>query len=864
MGKITETRELYKETIDQITKDEDSWLSFLTTASWNFKYKFEDQILIYAQRPQATACAEMEEWNTKVKRWVNKDAKGIFVLAKEESKYPFRLIFDVSDTHNYRNTEYRLWGIKEEYKEDIIEALEDKFGEIPNKSQLAESIIVSAYNMVQDNIQDYMTSIEKYKEGSLLEKLSTNEINAKVYQIVVSSVAYMMLNRCGINPDLYISKSEYADIKQFNSRDIITILGTATSDIAEMGLREISKTVINLQNQEKKLNRTIVKEKKEEYSNNEENIKGGIENDRIHETRRLPNTKYDNETGENTSWKIRENEVTLLERKQESRIYNNENEQRVEQPLARNTRESDQDDRTNSTKNDKTRWSDGRNETTRPNEMDRSNEQLQIDSRGTNNERTNLQLDLLTEEEQKQKIAEVENTSAFKFTQEMIDNSLKRGSGVRYGKFRIYEQFTKCLSKEENAKFLKYEYGTGGTSEDENGISKWYDSTGITFTKGYEENAPILKLNWMNVEKRIRTLISLNRYLSDKEKERYENWKEENEKEETLNEEKIEEINEEKQEEYIYKNGDRVFLGTDEYEIVNVNEKQVTIADVKFPLFMKQIDFETFDSRAKDNSYNNHLKKSNRTDIEEIEEKKETTNYEEPKNDVVTKKQEENIIIPNIKRKKRNKIEYFDLHPEIPLEDRNNYIITDKKLGEGTPREKYQRNIEAIKVLKKCEEENRYATKEEQNILSQYVGWGSLQEAFDKNNSSWSKEYEELKRLLTEKEYKEARQSTLTAFYTPPIVIKSIYKALENMGLERGNILEPACGIGNFMGMLPENLKECKLYGVEIDSITGRIATQLYQKNTIAVKGYEDVELPDSFFDIAVGNVPFRRLQINR
>ena len=215
-------------------------------------------------------------------------------------------------------------------------------------------------------------------------------------------------------------------------------------------------------------------------------------------------------------------------------------------------------------------------------------------------------------------------------------------------------------------------------------------------------------------------------------------------------------------------------------------------------------------------------------------------------------------IKPNFVRTK-NKIQDFILHPEVALEDRNNYKITDYNLGVGTQREKFERNIEAIKVLKKCEQENRYATKEEQEILSKYIGWGGLQQAFDENNSSWSNEYSTLKNLLNKEEYRNARSSTLTAFYTPPIVINAMYEILQNMGLKEANILEPSCGVGNFFGMLPTELENCKMYGVEVDSISGRIAQQLYQKSTIAVNGYEKVELPDSFFDVAIRKCTFWR-----
>ena len=270
---------------------------------------------------------------------------------------------------------------------------------------------------------------------------------------------------------------------------------------------------------------------------------------------------------------------------------------------------------------------------------------------------------------------------------------------------------------------------------------------------------------------------------------------------------------------------------------------------------------EEFDRKVKENPANDHLKVKI-SDIEEQkqEEKSEVEEIKEQELSIPTEIDDVEIdenIVPKFEKKKSNKIRSFDIHPEISSSDRSQFRILNDSLGEGTPREKFNHNVEAIKVLKKCEEENRFATPEEQEILSEYVGWGGLPQAFDEMDSSWSNEYHILKNLLDETEYSQARESTLTAFYTPPVVIRSMYKALENMGLKTGNILEPSCGTGNFIGMLPDSLKDCKMYGVELDSISGRIARQLYQKSSVAVQGYEDTNLPNSFFDVAVGNVPF-------
>ena len=1087
MGQIANTRKLYKEKIDSITKTEENWLSFLDSSSWHFKYNFVDKVLIYAQRPEATACAEMEnEWNRKCRRWVNKDAKGIFVLAKDEdSPYPFRLVFDVSDTHNSKGTEYKLWSVKPEYEEKIIETLQTTFGGETESNQLSENIIINAYNMVTDNIQDYLYSIHQNKKGTILENLSDDEVQNITVATVWASVSYMMMTRCGINAREKINIQEFTFIKEFNNDKIITALGTAISDIAEMGLREIAKTVINLQNEEKNINHTFVKNKEQEYSNNKEIEKGGIRNgeNRIQESWRLSNTKSSNGERADTKWKIRKNEASLSKEPQESRLFDIIDGQEIKRRIESNSREGNTNGQRDSGETSQTRWNNRGIESTRPNEMGRTNAELQVDGRGTSNEGANLQLeenrniwidknekvkfndyetidkilsnapnilknqdnlathlkfntdeerqkyisnilgnayteyvidenqrvgyksydnglylwkgdylnrteecfrtwneiteyfvgnnlnkenenivnDLQTENEQIKNITEVEDTSVFSFSQEEIDNALKIGSGVVDGKYRIYEYLSRGLSSKENAEFLKNEYGIGGTSENEDGIAKWYDSKGITLSRGSGENAPTLKLKWSEVEKRIRELISSNRYLTDYQQDQYYDWldvngitpnnAEEQIKDEDYKlaerlhnymmnydivayhnnfsldntiEQNIEllqaDINDEMNiQDYIdflkasyedldyddetsvearslivelekrlpyyeFHNGDIVYIGADEFEIRAIDNDRAVLVDTSFPLYTKEMPREEFDRKIKENPANDKLRtgiriqdKIENTKVDEIIEEQEDTSFNKwldtfiqekgidldytftiedegithifelgnvIENIKATSKEEQNAIKdmivkidfnngdvvdyfkhlskalvknyyqieqqeiipekqenkteledlkPQVKRKRRNKIEYFDLHPEIPIAERNNFKIDNNDLGVGGKKEKYKNNIEAIKVLKLCEEQNRYATKEEQEILSKYVGWGGIPEAFDSRIDNWHNEYEELKSLLTEKEYKEAKKSTLTAFYTPPIVIRSIYRALENMGLERGNILEPSC-----------------------------------------------------------------------
>lgn len=1008
MGKIVETRKLYKEKIDTITKTENNWLDFLDCSSWHFKYNFVDKVLIYAQRPDAKACGEMEnDWNRKCKRWVNKDANGIFVLSKDEnSLYPFRLVFDVSDTHNNKGTEYKLWSVKQEYEEKIIETLETTFGGECESEELSEHIISTAHNMVVDNIQDYLSSIYENKKGTDLENLPDNEIEQIITLTVWASVSYMMMTRCGINAREKINIQEFTFIKNFSNDRIVTAIGTAISEIAEVGIKEIAKTVINLQKEEKIKNHTFVKNEKSEYDTNKEIDKGGIEygENRIHESRRLQHTKSSNGERENTKWEIRKNEATLPKGKQESRLFDIIDEQRLEQRINTDSKESNRNDKSDNREISKTGWSNRGNESTRSNEMDRTNEQLQIDGRRTSDKRTNLQLEqnniniwndnsnilkfndnetiekiinnapdiiknkenienyfkfhddikrieyivktlgnayteyeidnnqrvgykayenglllwkgkylsrteecfkswneiselfitnilykenedivneLPTEEEQKQSIAEEEKSSVFSFSQEMIDTVLKHGNSVENGKFRIYEYLTRGLSSTENAEFLKQEYGIGGVSADSNGVLEDYNAKGIKLSIDYKENAPTLLLTWKQVEKRIRELITANRYFNAQEQDEYFDWLDANEiipnnaEEPVKNEDyKLAErlhnyimdydivsyhnnfsldntteqnieflqadINDESNiQEYIdflkesckdldnndkmsieakqlinelenklpnyeFISGDIVYIGTDEYEIRTIDNNRVTLIDTSFPLLTKEMERDEFINKVKENPANDKLRTGKRiidtvqeeniNTIEDTKELENTKNSEIEEIKQVDSKEEKNEILrPNIKRKRRNKIEYFDLYPDIPMSDRNNFKIQNNDLGVGGKKEKYQNNINAIKVLKKCEDEKRYATTEEQEILVKYVGWGGLQEAFDSRNDSWHKEYNELKSLLTEKEYADARKSTVTAFYTPPVVIRSIYRALENMGLEKGNILEPSC-----------------------------------------------------------------------
>lgn len=992
-SKLRLITDLYGETLTQISKNPDDWMSFLECAAMNYKYPFNDQVLIYAQRPEAVACAKIEAWNKQVGRWVNRGAKGIALLSEDNGYTNLRYVFDIADTNSKFGKSFRLWSVPKPYEVDIIESLENKYGELEDKSSLGLAIKSVSKILVEDNMQDYLEDLKFYRENSSLEPMTDEAVQLLFQNALENSIAFSMIKRCGLNPNDYFTNEDFTPILAFDSYETITRLGVATSEISEMGIREIYNTIKKLRINEINKIRTfdIDKDLSYDVSESRETVERRNNDEyNLHTQRGLRDTRpSDTREQDSSGGQIRNDEVKVLEREQEISIHNSINEQSTSKTLDEYSRSSNGESRTDSIRNEIQREDNRTNETTRPYEMDRLNEQLEDISRGDSSERIDLRLNNYDPSQSKthyvvvdEKINQILNTtphlrksnkeikdfiqnekdvtkraeylkgifnkdytgvivddqmygyktfdngilfwkgnflsrdtesfvswedltyhydamillnqlndrieplpsvtdqlsfidenseksvSDLEFTQEFVDRYLTEQH--RDTKFSIYEQFSKSLSTENNINYLKNLYGISGATSTIKGagIGVNTDYKGVRFNRGYfDASAKEQLFKWNYIEKRIKTLIHEDRYLNSKELEEYPKWLDEKDQERefieasnNLAEKIIEEPTEEKYE-YQYHLGDRVYIGADEYEILSIGISNVVLYDFRYPLFNREMSKEEFDRKVQENPANDHLKvkvsdiKDNTNEelgnIEEnVKEEISLSIEEEPE------VQDENIV-PVFEKKKSNKIRSFDIHPEIPTSDRNQFKITNDNLGEGSPREKFNNNVEAIRVLKKCEEENRFATPQEQEILSKYVGWGGLPQAFDEKDSSWSNEYSILKNLLDEKEDSQARESTLTAFYTPPVVIRSMYKALENMGLKTGNILEPSCGVGNFIGMLPDSLEDCKLYGVELDSISGRIARQLYQKSTVAVQGYEDTNLPNSFFDVAVGNVPF-------
>lgn len=992
-SKLRLITDLYGETLTQISKNPDGWMSFLECAAMNYKYPFNDQVLIYAQRPEAVACAKIEAWNKQVGRWVNRGAKGIALLSEDNGYTNLRYVFDIADTNSKFGKSFRLWSVPKPYEVDIIESLENKYGELEDKSSLGLAIKSVSKILVEDNMQDYLEDLKFYRENSSLEPMTDEAVQLLFQNALENSIAFSMIKRCGLNPNDYFTNEDFTPILAFDSYETITRLGVATSEISEMGIREIYNTIKKLRINEINKIRTfdIDKDLSYDVSESRETVERRNNDEyNLHTQRGLRDTRpSDTREQDSSGGQIRNDEAKVLEREQEISIHDSIDEQSTSRTLDEYSRSSNGESRTDSIRNESQREDNRTNETTRPYEMDRLNEQLEDISRGDSSERIDLRLnnydpsqskthyvvvdekinqilsttphlrksnkeikDFIQNEKDVTKRAEYlkgifnkdytgvivddqmygyktfdngilfwkgnflsrdtesfvswedltyhydamillnqlndrieplpsvtdqlsfidenseKSVSDLEFTQEFVDRYLTEQH--RNTKFSIYEQFSKSLSTENNINYLKNLYGISGATSTIKGagIGVNTDYKGVRFNRGYfDASAKEQLFKWNYIEKRIKTLIHEDRYLNSKELEEYPKWLDEKDQERefieasnNLAEKIIEEPTEEKYE-YQYHLGDKVYIGADEYEILSIGISNVVLYDFRYPLFNREMSKEEFDRKVQENPANDHLK----VKVSDI---KDNIN-EEPSNIEVNVKEEislpieeepevqEENIVPVFEKKKSNKIRSFDIHPEIPISDRNQFKITNDNLGEGSPREKFNNNVEAIRVLKKCEEENRFATPQEQEILSKYVGWGGLPQAFDEKDYSWSNEYSILKNLLDEKEYSQARESTLTAFYTPPVVIRSMYKALENMGLKTGNILEPSCGVGNFIGMLPDSLENCKLYGVELDSISGRIARQLYQKSTVAVQGYEDTNLPNSFFDVAVGNVPF-------
>ncbi|SFH36989.1 Adenine-specific DNA methylase, N12 class [Desulfotomaculum arcticum] len=718
--------ELSERTARSLTGSHANWISFLKTAAWSYKYSFQDQLLIYAQRPDATACAPIEVWNGKLGRWVNKGAKGIALIDDSGSRLRLRHVFDVSDTSSRYNRPVPLWEMRDKYAEVVTESLENTFGELDNKTNLPAALISAAQNAVDDNFSDYLSELMDYREDSVLEDVDDLNIKVVFKDTLKISVACMLLTRCGYPAGKYLALEDFQSVISFNTLNTVSRLGAATSDIAEMLLREIEATVKDMQKVERKQSRTFAKDRRPAHNKGvkQTDERSGEHGTDLHAAGRLPAARPGPAGGTNAHRQIWDVAQNIPEKppgrdvRQPDAVRGPEQPPGGDRPDGAGARRVDH----GAAPGKEPRAGQG----DRSAGLDGAHEQPQAPGRGKHTGGAYLQLTLLPTEEQQIKAieqAEDEKSSAFSIPKEAIDAVWQQG---------------------------------GGKKSDVESDSELSDGEA-----GKTEKQP--------AEKEIAAGLELS--IADH----------------------------------------RFAIDTIDEKTGTVSLRDITFQNgVGFPIFRRES--VGFVRRA--------LEQQKTQDGEAAKAR-------------------------------------LHLAPEPPKQPRVNFRITDDNLGVGGQKTKYAWNIAAIRLVKQLEEENRLATPQEQEILAKYVGWGGLPQAFDKENPQWAKEYAELKELLDEDEYNSARASTLNAHYTSPAVIKAIYTCLENMGFQTGNILEPACGSGNFFGLVPESMKNFRLYGVELDGVTGRIAKQLYQQANIAMQGFEETSLPDSFFDLAVGNVPF-------
>ena len=776
--------QLAEYTAEHLTSSLANWTGFLTTAGRLYKYPYHEQLMIYAQRPDATACADYELWNNKMNRYVRRGSTGIALLDPTGDKPRLKYVFDVSDTGGRENSRRPfLWEMQDHHNEPILEMLADKFD--VKESSLFEAFDILARNLSKEYYEDHREDIRYLAENSFLEEYDEDNLQSAFVDAASVSTAYTLMKRCGLETEEYFSHEDFLPIFDFNTADAVCLLGTAVSEQSEKVFRQIAIT--------------ITKTERERSSEHEQH--------HLSEERGLSDTKPEHSLTGTATRQIWEDAQNLPSGASVSFVQLPDPERETLSPSVGDRPNSNQTDGTDydrSTENAGTSRQDDPSDG-----MGGIHEQLEIAGRGTDTGGVNLQLTLFpTEEEQIQRIAESKMPSAFSLSLAEIEHELLRGTGTQDGKFRVHQLYLAMPDRKTAIDFLKQEYGFYGHShtftDGTSGFVDYQPSRGMVIQHYHSKNKVALK--WEDVEKHLRALVMADRYLTAEEKTELESREKASAGLDTELDTALQEHELVQPPPIPYAPGDTVYLENNTAFIIEkIGQYDVTLRDPS--LFYPILRAESRES-----------------------------------------------FLQLLERYPQ---------PEAEHEKGENFRITDEHLGEGSKREKFQRNLAAITTLQTLEKENRPATKAEQEILSKYIGWGGLSEIFDKDNNSFSGEFVQLKASLSEDEYDMARASTLNAHYTSPTVIKAIYNTVERMGFSTGNILEPACGIGNFFGLLPDNMADSRLYGIELDSITGRIAKQLYPNANIAITGFEKAELPDSFFDLAIGNVPFGNYKLS-
>ena len=982
--KTEEYLALAQRTANGLTRYWESWTDYLTTASRLYKYSFADQLMIYAQRPDATACADFDIWNNRMNRYVRRGAKGIALL-DESSGFPrLHYVFDVSDTGVRRNSrDPEVWQLGPDLVQPVSEMLSKTYG--ISGERVSQQLADVAGKLVADYWDNNGGDIRAIVDGSLLMDYDEAGVEMQFKSAAAISVTYTLLERCGIEPAGWFDKDDFQAIYNFSTPDSVYALGAAVSDMSREVLRNIERTVKTT------IRRRNAERSQYEYEQQERDLL---------DHRGLPAPEPDSEPAPEAAGQVRQAAPDVPDEPSPGTVQHDAPER--EPVLApdgggADGREPDAADHAGTAEaepgSEQGAVSDG---------VGAAHEQPESTGRGTGAERTDLQLSFFdahipTEAKQIESIDQAESEkspSAFVLSQAEIENALRRGSNVEGSKLRIWKIYQLQPDRKLRAKALANEYapyGPGGSSHTYlDGSSGWldHDSKGLTF-EHYPDHQKVL-LRWDRVEKYIDLMIQSDRYLSDKERRAIDFPLELNaasaaeytalkaQHPDTLvgfeaggnfmfygedaakvakvlnsalftretalgevqvtgfppslwarkskelwsagNDVYLAGLNEDgthHQTKHLHKedylpigsiinmDGRKFRIDGVDFDKGKVSLQDMALADLRMPVFRQEplaVVRELYEQQAaaidlvpeKEVSYKvgdevivdlpTRTIEGTVGYIGDTDVRIDTSAHGQSwDNEVINKRQfedglrqveaqlsDEELDELPISAVMDGKVQTFPdaaaldeaLNAEPAPEPAGNFHITDDHLGEGGAKQKYARNIEAIRTLFKLEQEHRGATAEEQQVLSQYVGWGGLSDAFDPSKDSWAKEYAELKELLSEDEYAAARSSTLNAHYTSPTVIRGIYDAVERMGFQSGNILEPSMGVGNFFGMLPTSMADSRLYGVELDSITGRIAKELYPQADITVAGFETTDRRD-FYDLAVGNVPFGQYKVN-
>ena len=989
-SKTEEYLALAQRTANGLTRYWESWTDYLTTASRLYKYPFADQLMIYAQRPDATACADFDIWNNRMNRYVRRGAKGIALL-DESSGFPrLHYVFDVSDTGVRRNSrDPEVWQYNDDLKQPVSEMLSKTYG--ISGERISQQLADVVGKLVADYWDNNGGDIRAIVDGSLLMDYDEAGVEMQFKSAATISVTYTLLERCGFEPAGWFDKDDFQAIYNFSTPDAVFALGGAVSDMSREVLRNIERTVKTT------IRRRNAERSQYEYEQQERDLL---------DRRGLPAPEPDPEPAPEAAGQVRQAAPDLPETASPGAVPHDADEREPVSAPDGGGADGREPDAADHGAASEAGPSPG--QSAESTDVGAAHEQPESTGRGTGADGADLQLSFLdanipTEAQQIEKIdqAESEKTpSAFVLSQAEIENELrKHGSGFAGGKQRIMALYQTQPDRKLRAKALAKEYGIGGHSHDFLDGSRGFvnhDWKGLEFDH-YPDHQKIT-LKWAQVEKYIDLMIQSDRYLTDKEKEQrtarqeaecqlpmldgtvaaeYTALKKQYpntlvgfelngnylfydkdavaverilrtnllSQENVLGKVKVTGFPSEQwaaESKKLWAAGNNVYLaGLNEngshhqtkylreadylpigsiikldgrdfrVEHVNFTFKSVSLQDMeltknRLPIFRnehlphirelyeeqqaaaidlvpeKEVSYKIGDEVVVDlptRTIEGTVGYIGDTDVR-IDTSAHGQSWD---NEVINKRQfedglrqveaqlsDEELDELPISAVMDGKVQTFPdataldeaLNAEPAPEPAGNFRITDDHLGEGGAKQKYARNIEAIRTLFKLEQEHRGATAEEQQVLSQYVGWGGLSDAFDPSKDNWAKEYAELKNLLSEDEYTAARSSTLNAHYTSPVVIRSIYEAVEKMGFKSGNILEPSMGVGNFFGILPDTMADSRLYGVELDSITGRIAKKLYPQADITVAGFETTDRQD-FYDLAIGNVPFGQYKVN-